>query len=411
MAREHSYNTGRASREGAQGRENAMATQKSKKNPRKKMKKLNVFLTTLAVVVAIVVAGAGGVYLYVGGMLKPGVIGITDSQYYTPKEFQADSVNILIVGIDYEEGRYSGDGLGMTDMIMVANFLPREGKLNLFQIPRDAYVGTEYSSDGKINAALMSGKDKENPINNLISVISDQYKLPIDYYITLDMDGLKAIIDTFGGIRVYVPKAMTYDGSHLDAGWQWLNGDQVEFFVRNRKGPGMERADLDRLENQRYFYSALFRRFMNLAPADIVKLMPVFEHYCNTDIGMKSLINLAYSALNLNKDGIIMFKAPGATDADEWSSGLGFPALTTTDNTFYVVDIYGRGTEEEPGVAALMNMYMRTYGEQVSADQLAIPPVHIPSSVTLYSPSVQNMGAVQEDEGGADIDVEPTPGG
>lgn len=407
MSREHTYNQGRVTRGGRGGAVRVQA-KSSEKTPRKKKKKLTIVLVVFMVIIGIGVAGLGSVYLYVSGLFDTGVFGKTSSEYYTPKEFQADSVNILIAGIDYEEGRYSNDGLGMTDMIMVANFLPKEGKLNLFQIPRDTYVGTEYSADGKINSALMTGSNKDEPINNLIACISDQYKLPIDYYITLDMEGMKAIVDTFNGIRVFVPKPMTNDGSHLDEGWQWLNGDQVEFFVRNRKGEGMERADLDRLENQRYFYSALFRRFMNLTAQDIVKLLPVFEYYCNTDLGIKSMIDLAYSAMKLQPEDIVMFKAPGATSAADWSAGLGYPALQTPNNTYYVVDIYGRGTEEEPGVAALLNQYMRSYGSAVSADELGIPAVRIPSSVSLYSPSVQQMGEIQNNEGGADINVEPT---
>ncbi|MDL2324655.1 LCP family protein [Ruminococcaceae bacterium OttesenSCG-928-A16] len=412
MAREHSYNSGRISRAGSGRPQNpapqpAPGPQKGKPT-RKKRKRWATVLLVCAIVIGVVATGLGAAYLYLDGVFDPGNLGTINIDNYTPKEYQADSINILIAGIDYEEGRYSGDGLGLTDLIMVANFLPKEGKLNLLQIPRDSFVGTDVSVDGKINSLLRTGPDKTNPINNLATVISNQYKIPIDRYITLDMDGLKAIINTFNGIRVYVPKEMSYGGSYLPQGWQWLNGDQVEFFVRNRKGAGFERADLDRLDNQRHFYSALFRRFLNLTPGDMMKLLPVFEYYCNTDIGMGDLFDLGFSALGLQSENIMMCKVPGATSASEWSAGLGYPALQTPENTYYVVDVYGRGTEEEPGVAALLNTYFRTYGEQVPAENLGIPPVQIPGSVSLYSPTVQVMGSVFEGEGGADIDVEPT---
>lgn len=408
MAREHSYNSGRVTRSGGKNSAAPPQPPPRRKPPRKKRRRWVTALVTIAIVVGLGTVALGALYVYVDGVFDPGGFGKLSSDNYTPKEYQADSINILIVGIDYEEGRYSGDGMGLTDMIMVANFLPKEGKLSMLQIPRDSYVGNGLGGDGKINSLLMNGPDRAEPINNLANCISDQYKIPIDRYITLDMDGLKTIVDTFGGIRVYVPKEMSYAGSYLPQGWQWLNGEQVEFFVRNRKGPGFERADLDRLDNQRHFYSALFRRFLNLTPTDMMKLLPVFEHYCNTDIGMKDLFDLGFSALKLQPENIMMCKVPGATDAAGWSAGLGFPVLETPKNTFYVVDIFGRGTEEEPGVANLLNTYFRTYGEPVPADQLNIPKVHIPSGVSLYSPNVQNMGGVQEGEGGADVDVEPT---
>ena len=69
-------------------------------------------------------------------------------------------VNVLVCGIDYEEGRaYSGDGSndGMTDMIMYVNFDVANHKINMLQIPRDTYPGEEYKhgNTGKINAVAL----------------------------------------------------------------------------------------------------------------------------------------------------------------------------------------------------------------------------------------------------------------
>ena len=222
-------------------------------------------------------------------MWDPGEVGFIKEENYTPREVKKDSVNILIVGIDYEEGRSYEDGLGLTDMVLVANFLPKEKKLNLLQIPRDSYVGEISGSDGKINSLMRTGPNKSDPINNLVDVIVDQYKIPIDRYISLDMDGMKAIVDTFNGIRVYVPKDMDYAGSKLPAGWRGLNVDQVAFFVRIRKSVGFERSDIDRLKNQRHFYSDLLRRFLNLTVTDMIILLSVVEYYGITAIGMKDL--------------------------------------------------------------------------------------------------------------------------
>ena len=73
----------------------------------------------------------------------------------------------------------------------------------------------------------------------------------------------------------------------------------------------------------------------------------------------------------------------------------------------YFLDAYGRGTEEEPGVANLLNQYFRTFGEPVSAGEFGIPNVAIPADVALYPPNVQVMKTIQEDEGGEGVDVEP----
>lgn len=313
-------------------------------------------------------------------------------------------MHILIVGIDNEEGRDYGAGLGLTDMLLYCRYNLKENQLNMLQIPRDSYVGENFPTNGtgKINALLISGPDKDNPINNLADSIRQQFQLPLDYYIALDMDAMKDIVNTFGGIKVYVPRNMSHDGSYLEQGWRWLDGDSAEFFVRNRYGEGFERGDIDRLDNQRHFYSALFRRFLNLTVQDINNLLPVIAHYCSTDLRADGdLIRLAISALGLSAENVVFCKAPGATGEGLDPTGQG--------RSNYYLDLYGRGTEEDPGLARLLNQYFRDPESPVEADALGLPKIKIPEGTALYPPNVQIMSSVQEGEGGAEVDVEPKP--
>lgn len=392
------YDAGRIRRAGARQQVPQPRSSRSRKRRRSNRRRWPFVLLAVTLLMAV---GVGGLWIYSQGVLDPGIPGLLNQENYTPKEYRQDVANILIVGIDYEDGRAYGEGMGLTDMILYANFDLANNQLNMLQIPRDSYVGESLPTggSGKINALYMNGENKKDPIQNLANVISDQYKLPIDYYVSLDMDGFKRIVDTLGGIKVYVPKTMSYGGSSLEQGWRWLGGEEAEFFVRNRKGEGFERSDIDRLDNQRYFYSALFRRLLNLTPADIVKLLPVFDYYCNTNIKLSDVASLGVSALNLEAENVLFCRLPGATGA-----GLD---PTGAERDMFFVDRYGRGTEEDPGTAALLNQYFRTYGDPVPAEALGIPQVTIPAGYTLYPPNVQRMGAIQEEEGGSDIQVEP----
>ena len=62
----------------------------------------------------------------------------------TLEEYKGDVVNILVCGIDYEEGRnYSNDPTsndGMTDMILYCQFDIKGGALRMLQIPRNSLV-------------------------------------------------------------------------------------------------------------------------------------------------------------------------------------------------------------------------------------------------------------------------------
>lgn len=399
--RDHSYNSGRIHRAGQAPRQNADPMDAYLPPPQPLKRKRRWPKVVLCVALALVLLVTGG-YIYLrGSLLDPGALGRILPVNNTPKAYNdKEVVHILIVGIDNEEGRSYGAGLGLTDMILYARYDLVNNQLNLLQIPRDSYVGESYATGGtgKINALLISGANKDAPINNLVDSIRSQFKLPVDYYVALDMDAMKAIVNTFGGIMVYVPQTMSYGGSTLEQGWRMLDGDAAEFFVRNRKGVGFERGDIDRLDNQRHFYSALFRRLLNLTPGDVAKLMPVFDHYCNTDIGLNDLVGLGVAALSLKPENVLFCKVPGATGPELDPTGSG--------RSLYFVDLYGRGTQQDPGLAALLNQYFRAPESPVPAQELLLPQLQIPGGYALYPPNVQGMAEVQAPEG-QDVDVEP----
>ena len=173
---------------------------------RKKKKKTPLWLP-LAVTLA-VLAVISGVVVYAVGMvgrveenLRPeeNAPSITE-EIQTLEEYKGDVVNILVCGIDYEEGRnYSNDPTsndGMTDMILYCQFDIKGGALRMLQIPRNSLVCTKSRkvalSNGKtyaatnyqINSVALSNGGS---IAALAEVIYDQYKLPVDYYVTVDM--------------------------------------------------------------------------------------------------------------------------------------------------------------------------------------------------------------------------------
>ena len=129
-------------------------------------------------------------------------------------------------------------------------------------------------------------------------------------------------------------------------------------------------------------------------------LLPVFDHYCNTDISLTDLIGLGVAGLNLKAEDVTFAKAPGATGEGLDPTGAG--------RSLYIVDKYGRGTPEDPGLAAILNQYFRGEAETpVSADQMQLPDIQIPAGYALYPANVQGMAEVQGPEGGADVAVEP----
>ena len=339
--------------------------------PRRRKKKrsvLNTVLISLGCFMGVLAIGLFGLYQWVVHSISPEGGNPTINEIInTPTEYKGDVVNVLVCGIDYEEGRaYSGDGSndGMTDMIMYVNFDVANHKINMLQIPRDTYPGEEYKhgNTGKINAVALYN----DGISSLMELIHEQYKLPVDYYVTIDMQSLKEIVDLFGGIEVYIPKDISYKGSTLEQGYRNLDGEAAEFFVRNRN---YAQADIARLDMQRYFYQGLFARIRTANVWDLAKLAPVALKYVETNIPMDELISMGVSFLQVDSANIMMCKLPTYSAAQRYN-----------DQSHLICDV-AKTTD-------LLNEYFRTYGGPVY--ELDVPTLATVGEST--DPNVQYMG-------------------
>lgn len=339
--------------------------------PRRRKKKRSVLKTvliSLGCFVGVLAIGLFGLYQWVVHSISPEGGNPTINEIInTPTEYKGDVVNVLVCGIDYEEGRaYTSDGSndGMTDMIMYVNFDVANHKINMLQIPRDTYPGEEYKhgNTGKINAVALYN----DGIGSLMELIHEQYKLPVDYYVTIDMQSLKEIVDLFGGIEVYIPKDISYKGSTLEQGYRNLDGEAAEFFVRNRN---YAQADIARLDMQRYFYQGLFARIRTATVWDLAKLAPVALKYVETNIPMNELISMGVSFLKVDSANIMMCKLPTYSAAQRYN-----------DQSHLICDV-AKTTD-------LLNEYFRTYGGPVY--ELDVPTLATVGEST--DPNVQYMG-------------------
>ncbi len=326
-------------------------------------------------VLLVVLVPLGGLYIWLGGSINSGEEGIIKDEIKTAPEFKGDVANILVLGLDYEEGRSAK----MTDMILYVNFDVKNNRFNMLQIPRDLFVGEGLSTGGtgKINALYHNAPDKSNPVGAIADVIHNQFQLPIDYYVTVDMDMLKNLINTFGGIEVYVPRDMEYKGSKLEKGMRNLDGDAAEFFVRNRHGAGFERSDIDRLEMQRYFYAGLFRKFRELTVKDAMMMIPYVATYINASVPMNECVGLGLKLLNVPSENIMMCRMPVYGAAENYGS-----------NSIVV------GAQAE--TAELLNTYFRAYTEPVPAESLNL--AKWPTSGPVIEAAVQYMGEIEASE-------------
>lgn len=303
----------------AKGRKSGKKGSSGKGGNGKKKKNIRwwqILLITLLVIALIF----GGAFALIMGAIAPESGNIKLNQLInTPKEFQGKELNFLMVGID-RSSQKEGDDLndagvddGNTDMILYVHFNNETGEMKMLQIPRDTMVTTDRSVSGnyRINNIAKTQAADSNSMNMaaLCTQVSNMYQLPIDGYMTIRLEMLVQLVDTFGGIELYVPQEMDYKGSHLDQGYQTLNGDACEFLLRTRHI--YNNGDIGRLNMQRQFYSALFRRLKSIGNIwDVAKLTPAVLNYMETSLSASQLVSFAVSMLKIDSSKIMICQMP-----------------------------------------------------------------------------------------------------
>lgn len=192
--------------------------------------------------------------------------GVGSNELQGQKEGQ---INILLLGM--RGSNMVGGGL-LADTIMVVSVRPEENKVALISIPRDLYVqdpGT--SNHSKINAvhALYEEKGEGKGMETMKQIVTEVTGLPIHYVVRLDFKGFVDLVETVGGVDVYLDKPFSeptqFEGEDalnfsLPAGKNHLNGQKALFFVRAR----YTSSDFERARRQQQVLIALKDKLLSL---------------------------------------------------------------------------------------------------------------------------------------------------
>ena len=374
----------------AKGRKSGKKGSSGKGGNGKKKKKIRwwqILLITLLVIALIF----GGAFALIMGAIAPAGGNIKLNQLInTPKEFQGKEFNILVTGVDRSStGDLSAGAAndsnvndGMTDMVLYVHFNNETGEMKMLQIPRDTMVTTDASVSGnfRINGvAKTQGSDGNNNMAALCELIADQYKLPIDGFITIRLEMLTELVDLFGGVEINVPMDVDYAAlglgdSVIHAGYQTLNGASMEFLLRARKI--YPDGDIGRLNMQRQFYAALFRKLKSIGNIwDVAKLTPAVLNYMETNLSASDLISFAISMLKIDSSKIMICQMPVISGPQYNGQSLLYPARQAD--------------------ADLLNQYFRENTGPVDASQLNLCDNVIDlSGYTATDPNIQQMGGL-----------------
>lgn len=270
--------------------------------------------------------------------------GQLEENIVTPKEIKEHTTNFLVCGIDYAAG--SGRGK-LTDVIMLVSFDIKGKNIDVLQIPRDSYIGEDYPT-GKINAIY--GQKNNGGVNGLANRINKTLNIPIDHYVTINMDAFITVVDKIGGVEVNVPQKIVLEGTTLLPGMQTLDGKRAEIFVRERKS--YSNGDLGRIEMQKIFLQALIKKVFSLSSSKVVSLAPTMIKEVTTDLTLAEMLGYYNNLMGVDKDKDINFHL--------------LPVIGGTHNGLSVLSIKKYPT------ADLLNEFFRPYSQSVPAEELGV---------------------------------------
>ncbi|RLK63649.1 transcriptional regulator [Atopobacter sp. AH10] len=202
---------------------------------------------------------------------------------------QGQPVSILLMGLDNGYGDVrSKEEPARSDTMMVMTINPQKGKSEIVSIPRDIYTKiVGHGSYEKLNHSYAYGQAEMtvNSVQHLLGV-------PIDYFVAVNMDGLKQIVDAVGGVDIVSPLTFEFDDMPFEKGKKvHMDGMHALAFARMRHED--PKGDIGRQERQQIVVQAILKKAKNI---DVLKnyrqILKTLKKNVRTDLSLSELVDL-----------------------------------------------------------------------------------------------------------------------
>lgn len=259
-------------------------------------KKSKVTLLVSAVVACMIL----GIFIVASGILNDKTLlpdkelgGIIDSK-----------TNILIIGVE----KRSSDKMRADTFMLLS--LDKENKiLNLLSIPRDTLITTD---NQETKLSMTSNND------DILDAVTNNLGIPVSYYVNVNFEAFRSIIDILGGVEFDVPMDMVYEDSYQDLsiniakGTQVLDGKNAEHLVRFRSG--YPDGDMSRMAIQQSFVKALIEQKFNTKHIlDISKVYNELSKNIVTNYPFDKIVKDIAALSEINIDKVESFTLEGET--------------------------------------------------------------------------------------------------
>lgn len=264
-----------------------------------------------------------------GRFEEPRTIEYDGKQY----QYRKGLTTILFMGVDHaSEGEESGQGYrkgGQADFLMLVILDEENKRLTPIQIDRDTMteitvLGILGNVAGTRRAQICLshgfGDGGDQSCEFTVDAVEKLFLgIDIDFYISMDMDGISVLNDMLGGIEV----TLEDDFSALDPAMTkgttlTLQGEQAEYYLRSRMNVGigtnearMERQNLY-IDQAQQVLDAKIQEDVNF----VGELYDELEPYLNTNMKRGRMINEAWASRDYERQSVISLQGEHSLGED-----------------------------------------------------------------------------------------------
>ena len=208
-------------------------------------------------------------------------------------------------------------GGALCDVIQMLSINVKTKKTFMVSIPRDLFVDID-GSKYKINEMYFQGEAKGKGMGGDLSkkIAGEVLGIPIHYYLKIDFQGFKKIVDTLGGIDVYVDQGISDPvwGYYINTGMHHFNGSEALDYVRSREST----SDFDRSARQQKTLISMRDKALSGGifsdPTKVANIIETLSNNFKTDITLEELLKIFLVAQDIplsNMDSYVFSTGDG----------------------------------------------------------------------------------------------------
>ncbi|MDF0479345.1 LCP family protein [Vagococcus sp. PNs007] len=196
-----------------------------------------------------------------------------------------EAFSVLLLGLD--TGDLGRDEQGRSDSMMIATVSPKTNKTTITSLPRDTraeIVG--HGTTDKINHAYAFGG-----VPMAMDTVENLLDIPVDHYVSINMKGLKELVDAVGGIDVNNTLDFSQDGTHFPVGNVHLTGETALSFSRMRyEDPN---GDYGRQGRQRQIIEGVIKKALSIKSVTNYKnILDALADNMKTDLNWDDMMDI-----------------------------------------------------------------------------------------------------------------------